>query len=249
MTPSSTGPLMHPVVRSREADRGKGRGRTNIASSKSPRGELGRTSPSSSPAPVPPGSEVSDTTAQDSGVNLASPGSTASGQKKAKVTDQSVPAPGSTVSHTPPLSPDTRRRLDEETQGVDEPVPDDDGPLSGDSDHTASDGDGDSDQEMASAEGSPDDDDKDENDIEPLNSEVLSTMKDTVTPSTSNNPTPAVAPTSAARSDGNLWPGHSFRQPGQPWACNNPGLCSRVQGVGVSSPSSRNGANGAGGGL
>ena len=62
------------------------------------------------------GSDISDTTVPDSGVNLASPISFGSGQKKAKVATPSAPVSGSTTSHMPPLSPDTRRRLDEEAQ-------------------------------------------------------------------------------------------------------------------------------------
>ena len=68
-------------------------------------------------------SDESDTTVADSGVNLASPVSIGPGWKKAKVTDPSIPAAGLTISCTPPLSPDTRQRLDEETQGGNETQP------------------------------------------------------------------------------------------------------------------------------
>ena len=91
------------------------------------------------------GSDASDTMAQDSGVNLASPISTGKGSKKAKLTSATVPAPGSTVSRTPPLSPDTLRELDAETVGRNDSQPDDDAPLSGQSDHPVSDADGESD--------------------------------------------------------------------------------------------------------
>ena len=80
-------------------------------------------------------------------MNLASPASTGKGPKKAKLTSTPVPAPGSNVSRTPPLSPDTRQELDADALGGDESQPDDDAPLSGQSDHPVSDANGDSDGE------------------------------------------------------------------------------------------------------
>ena len=103
------------------------------------------------------GSEASDTTAADSGVNLTSPVSTGKGMKKAKLASSTVPAPGSNVSHTPPLSPNTRQELDAETLGGNESQPDDDAPLSGQSNHPVSDANGNSDgeEDMFGVESSP----------------------------------------------------------------------------------------------
>ena len=89
-------------------------------------------------------SDGSDTTARDSGVNLASPVPSSKGSKKAKLTSVTVPAPGSNVSRTPPLSPDTLRELDAETTGGQDLRLDDDAPLSGQSDHPDSDSNDDS---------------------------------------------------------------------------------------------------------
>ena len=99
-------------------------------------------------------SDGSDTTARDSGVNLASPVPSSKGSKKAKLTSVTVPAPGSNVSRTPPLSPDTLRELDAETTGGHDLQLDDDAPLSGQSDHPDSNTNDDSggEEEMAGVE-------------------------------------------------------------------------------------------------
>ena len=81
------------------------------------------------------GSEASDTTAADSGVNLASPVPGRTGHKKARLSN---PTAGSHTSRTPPLSPDTRRELDAEVPGGNNSQMDDDNPLSGASDHPLS---------------------------------------------------------------------------------------------------------------
>ena len=139
------------------------------------------------------GSDMSDTTAPDSGVNLASPVSIGSGQKKAKVNAPSGPVPGSTTSRMPPLSPDTRRRLDEEAQGTEDSLLDDDNPLSGHSDRTPSDGEGEGDQEMSSAEEFSD---GGEEGIkgEPMEVEAPAD-KETAAPSTFNDATTLTTPT------------------------------------------------------
>ena len=80
-------------------------------------------------------SESSDTTAADSGVNLASPVPSRTGSKKARLSSE---AAGSNVSRTPPLSPDARKELEMEAQAMDDPM-EDDNPLSGASDHPLSD--------------------------------------------------------------------------------------------------------------
>ena len=113
----------------------------------------------------PSGSDESDTTVADSGVNLASPISTRLGRKKAKVTGPSILPAVSTISRTPPLSPNTRWRLDGETLGKNETQQDDDGLLSGHSNHAFSDGDGDGDQEMSSVEEFSDGDEEDGKDV------------------------------------------------------------------------------------
>ena len=136
---------------------------------------------------------MSDTTAPDSGVNLASSISIGSGQKKAKVNAPSDPAPGSTTSRTPLLSPDTRRRLDEEAQGTEDSLLDDDDPLSGHSNCTPSDGEGEGDQKMSSADKFSDGG-KDGEKGEPM--EVGAPAdKETAAPSTSNDPTMLTTPT------------------------------------------------------
>ena len=84
------------------------------------------------------GSEASDTTAGDSGVNLTSPVPSVSGPKKAKLSNVGA---SSHASRTPPLSPDTRKELDMEVQDADDTMMDDDNPLSGASDHPLSDAD------------------------------------------------------------------------------------------------------------
>ena len=84
------------------------------------------------------GSKASDTTAADSGVNLASPVPSRTGQKKARLSN---PTAGSHTSRTPPLSPDTRQELDAEVPGGNDSQMDDDNPLSGESDHPLSDAD------------------------------------------------------------------------------------------------------------
>ena len=139
------------------------------------------------------GSDVSDTTAPDSGVNLASPISVGLGQKKAKVTTPSALAPGSTASRMPPLSPDTRRRLDEEAQGMEDSLLDDDDPLSSHSDHTPSDGEGEGDQEMSSTDEFSDRDDDGEK-SEPMEVGAPGN-KESAVPSTSNDPTTLTTPT------------------------------------------------------
>ena len=143
------------------------------------------------------GSDVSDTTAADSGVNLASPITTGKGLKKAKFTGTAVPAPGSNVSRTPPLSPDTRQELDVETMGGDDSQPDDDAPLSGHSGHPSSDDSSESDgeeemfgmEEFSDAEDGQDGADSGQRDttrdIEPSGAKAPAPVKDTVTPSTS----------------------------------------------------------------
>ena len=146
------------------------------------------------------GSDVSDTTAPDSGVNLASPVSVGSGQKKAKVTAPSAPVPGSTTSRMPPLSPDTRRRLDEEAQGTEDSLLDDDDLLSGHSDHTPSDGEGEGDQEMSSADEFSDGGDDGEKG-EPMEAGAPGD-KEPVAPSTSNDPTTSTTPTVKASGPG-----------------------------------------------
>ena len=100
-------------------------------------------------------SEVSDTTAHDSGVNLANPIPSRTGQKKARLSD---PTTGSNASCTPPLSPDTRRELDEEAPGGNESQMDDDNLLSGASDHPLSNADIEAEHESGATESSDEND-------------------------------------------------------------------------------------------
>ena len=110
------------------------------------------TSPSSSPAPDPLAPKLRyDTTAADSGVNLASPVPSRTGQKKARLSD---PTAGYHTSRTPPLSPDTRWELDAEAPGGNDSQMDDDNLLSGASDHPLSNADVEGEHESSAAESS-----------------------------------------------------------------------------------------------
>ena len=143
------------------------------------------------------GSEASDTTAPDSGVNLASPIPSRMGQKKARLNG---PTASSNASRTPPLSPDTRRELDAEAQGGDESQMDDDNPLSGASDHPLSDADVDGDHESGVTESSDKDDGGDGSGKDmPMDAETASQQappptKETAMPSTSSNPATGTTP-------------------------------------------------------
>ena len=159
------------------------------------------------------GSEASDTTAADSGVNLASPASTGKGPKKAKLTSTPVPAPGSNVSRTPSLSPNSRRELDADALGGDKSQPDDDTPLSGQSDHPVSDANGNSDgeEDMFGVEEFSDGEDGQDRadggkkdtpvDVESTGPKAPATAKDTVMPSPSTDPTTTTTPTTATAPD------------------------------------------------
>ena len=163
------------------------------------------------------GSEASDTTAHDSGVNLASPIPSRMGQKKARLSD---PTAGSSASHTPPLSPDTKRELDTETQGGNESQMDDDNPLSGASDHPLSDADVEGDHESGVTEYSDEDDGGDGSGKDvPMDAETTSQQappptRDAATPSTPSNlatgTIPAPDPTSTTA------PGTPSGNPGGP---------------------------------
>ena len=104
------------------------------------------------------GTEASDTTAGDSGVNLASPVPSRTGPKKAKLSDVGA---SSHTSRTPPLSPDARKELDTEAQdgNRNDPMSEDDNPLSGASDHPLSDADAERGSESSTIESSNEDND------------------------------------------------------------------------------------------
>ena len=104
-------------------------------------------------------SEASDTTAADSGVNLASPVPSRTGPKKARLGNETA---GSNISRTPPLSPDARKELEMDAQNVDD-LMEDDNPLSGVSDHPLSDTDPEGEPAVSSAVESSDEDNDGEN--------------------------------------------------------------------------------------
>ena len=151
------------------------------------------------------GTEASDTTAGDSGVNLASPVRT--GPKKARLSNT---GPGSHVSRTPPLSLDARKELDTEAQEGNNSM-DDDNPLSGASDHPLSNADAEmgpvssaiksSDENNDGGDGDgKDGDGKDiPVDATPIDDEATSqpvalVVQAPVTPSTSSDPTTGTTP-------------------------------------------------------
>ena len=148
-------------------------------------------------------SEASDTTAGDSGVNLASPVPSRTGPKKAKLSNVTA---GSNASRTPPLSPDARKELDTEAQDGDDPM-EDDNPLSGASDHPISDADAEGGPVSSAIESSEEDNDGENGDgkdvpmdATPIDAKTTSQLtapveQTPVTPSTSSDPTTGTAPT------------------------------------------------------
>ena len=166
--------------------------------------------------------------AQDSGVNLASPVSTGKGSKKAKLTSVAVPAPGSNVSCTPPLSPDTLRELDAETMGGHDSQLDDDAPLSGQSDRPDSDANNDSEgeeemfgvKEFSDGEDGQDGADGGKKDMpgdtESTGPKAPVTTQETVTASSSTDPTMMTTPTTTAAAPGPPPPPGPGATPGNP---------------------------------
>ena len=148
-------------------------------------------------------SESSDTTAADSGVNLASPVPSRTGSKKARLSSE---AAGSNVSRTPPLSPDARKELEMEAQDMDDPM-EDDNPLSGASDHPLSDTDPEGGPVSTAVESSEEDNDGENGDgkdvpadATPLDAEEASqppapVEQAPVVPSTSGDTTTRTTPT------------------------------------------------------
>ena len=148
-------------------------------------------------------SEASDTTAGDSGVNLASPVPSRTGPKKARLSNE---AAGSNASRTPPLSPDARKELDAEAQDMDDPM-EDDNPLSGASDHPLSDTDPEGGPVSTAVESSEEDNDGENGDgkdvpadATPLDAEEASqppapVEQTPVVPSTSSDTTTRTTPT------------------------------------------------------
>ena len=145
------------------------------------------------------GSEASDTTAADSGVNLASPVPSRTGQKKPRLSD---PAAGSHTSRTPPLSPDARQELDEEAPGGNDSQMDDDNPLSGASDHPISDADIKVENEYSAIESSDGNEGGDGSrkdasmDADTTTQPAPPAGQETATASTSSNPTTGATPAS-----------------------------------------------------
>ena len=141
------------------------------------------------------GTEASDTTTADSGVNLASP--VPSRSKKAKI---SSPTAGSHTSWTPPLSPDTRQELDTETPGGNDSQVDDDNPLSGASDHVLSDPEVEVDHKSSGDESSDENDGEDGGgknesmDAKTAPQRAPPAAQNPATPSTSSNPATGTAP-------------------------------------------------------
>ena len=149
------------------------------------------------------GTEASDTTAGDSGVNLTSPVPSRMGPKKARLSNT---APGSHMSRTPPLSPDARKELDTEAQGGNNSSMDDDNPLSGASDPPLSDGDAEMGPVSSAIESSNENNDGGDGDGKdvpmdaiPIDAETTSqpaapVVQTPVTPSTSSDPTTRTTP-------------------------------------------------------
>ena len=169
--------------------------------------------------------EASDTTAGDSGVNLASPVPSRTGPKKAKLSNV---AASSHASCTPPLSPDARKELDTEAQGGNDSMMEDDNPLSGASDHPLSDADAERGPVSSAIESSDENNDGGNGDgkdvpldATPVDAETTSqptapVVQTPVTPSTSSDPTTKTTPTTNP---------HTGTTPGAP--SGDPGIVSK----------------------
>ena len=137
------------------------------------------------------GSEASDTTAADSGLNLASPVPGRTGHKKARLSSHTA---GSNTSRTSPLSPDAQRQLDAEVPGRNDSQMDDDNPLSGASDHPISNADAEIKHKSSVAESSDENDGGDGSGKDvPRDAELTfkpapPADQETAMPSTSSNP-------------------------------------------------------------